>query len=67
MVDSKQFDSFLKETFTGIKAHEPAGLIVDLRNNGGGDSRLGNQLLSYLTDAPYVMSGGKGLEDERAV
>lgn len=59
MVNSGRFSSFLEETFSQIKQDAPQGLIVDLRNNGGGNSFLGNQLLEYLTDQPYVMSGGK--------
>lgn len=54
-----RFASFLEETFTQIRDEQPAGLIIDLRQNGGGNSRLGNELLRYLTDQPYVMSGGK--------
>ena len=34
-------------------------LVIDLRNNGGGDSRLGDELLSHLTSAPYRMESAK--------
>jgi len=59
MNDRERFAAFLENTFEDISENPPGGLIVDLRNNGGGDSRLGNQLLEYITDEPYVMSSAK--------
>lgn len=53
------FADFLEKTFTQVEQEAPKGIIIDLRNNGGGNSRLGNQLLDYLIDQPYVMMGGK--------
>lgn len=32
-------------------------LIIDLRNNGGGNSGVGYRVLSYLTDKPFATSG----------
>jgi C-terminal processing protease CtpA/Prc len=52
------FDSFLLKTFTSIKEQPLRALIIDVRENGGGDSRLGNRLLQYITDKPYRMAGG---------
>jgi len=51
-----KFDQFLQTTFRRIREHRCRGLIVDLRENGGGDSKLGNALLSYITDKPYRFS-----------
>lgn len=31
------------------------GLIIDIRNNGGGDSSLGEELLARLTDKPFPL------------
>ena len=47
------FETFLEETFTAIQQKSAAGLIIDLRNNGGGASSLGNKLLTYITEKPY--------------
>jgi C-terminal processing protease CtpA/Prc len=34
------------------------GLVIDLRQNSGGNSALGDKLLEYLTTKKYRMSGG---------
>ena len=59
MVDSAAFDRFLKTTFSEIKTRPVAGLIIDLRKNGGGDSRLGDNLLGYINVKPYKMADRK--------
>jgi len=48
-----KFGDFLKSTFSKIKEQGISNLIIDIRENGGGDSRLGDDLLNYLTDKPY--------------
>lgn len=53
MTDIPAFDAFLETTFREIKDRTVRGLIIDLRNNGGGDSRLGDALLSFITDSSY--------------
>lgn len=47
-----RFAGRLAEVFSRLAADEPVGLIVDLRQNGGGNSGLGEELLTYLTDKP---------------
>lgn len=49
----ERFKTFLNDTFTQVKARGLTTLIVDLRNNGGGNSALGSALMDYLTDQPY--------------
>lgn len=60
MVNSRTnpFSDFLKTSFTKIKEANAAGLIIDLRENGGGNSSLGDSLISYFSTKPYVLSGG---------
>lgn len=53
------FDDFLKKTFTDLKESSARGLIVDLRNNGGGTSDYGEWLLNYITDKPYRLGSVK--------
>jgi hypothetical protein len=53
------FQQFLREIFEDMRRAPPRGLIVDLRRNGGGDSLLGEELLSYLSDRPYRMASRK--------
>ncbi|MBM3985767.1 MAG: hypothetical protein FJ296_08800 [Planctomycetes bacterium] len=57
--DLDEFEDFLAATFADLHAHPPAALVVDLRRNGGGDSRLGDELLQYLTDRPWRQAARK--------
>lgn len=59
MTDLEEFKNFLSTTFAGIQANPVRGLVIDLRNNGGGNSQLGSELLSYLTDSSYRMDQRK--------
>lgn len=59
MSNPDEFSKFLSTTFSGIRTDPVRGLLIDLRGNGGGDSRLGSELLSYLTDSPYRMAQRK--------
>ncbi len=58
MTDLKAFEKFLDSVFTGIKENPVSGLIIDLRQNGGGNSVLGERLISYITSKPYRMGAG---------
>ncbi len=53
MTDRPAWQKFLAQTFAEAKDEQLVGLIIDLRTNTGGDSRLGDDLLTYLTDKPY--------------
>ena len=43
----------LKKAFEKIAASGVQTLLLDLRDNGGGEDRLGKLLFSYLVDAPF--------------
>lgn len=51
--DPKKFMKFLKTTFRKIKKDSLENLIIDIRQNGGGGSRLGDALINYIYDKPY--------------
>ncbi len=53
MRERTKWQRFLRETFAALAAQQVRTLIIDLRNNDGGDSSLGDDLLAYLTDRPY--------------
>lgn len=53
------FDKFLSETFATIRKENIKDLAIDLRNNSGGNSILGDLLLSYITDQKYSLQGSK--------
>ncbi|MFM8496745.1 MAG: S41 family peptidase [Planctomycetia bacterium] len=51
-----QWDTFLGQAIAAANARRAAGLIVDVRENGGGSTDLGYALLARVTDHPYRMS-----------
>ena len=51
-----QWDKFLDQAIPAIKQRGAAGLIVDIRANGGGNSDLGDALLARINDRPYRMA-----------
>jgi len=46
----KLFSKFLKKSFKSIKKNKCAGLIIDIRNNGGGKEDIGPMLIDYFYD-----------------
>lgn len=51
--DMKEFQSFIDSSFVEINKREPTNLIIDLRNNLGGDEPFSNYLVSYIADQPF--------------
>lgn len=50
---NEDFVRFLQLSFKEIQNKKVKKLIVDLRNNGGGDDQYGALLYSYLTNKPF--------------
>lgn len=50
---SKPFDKFLEDVFRDLDTKQRKGLIVDLRNNGGGSDEFVYELLKYITNRPF--------------
>ncbi|MEM8528693.1 MAG: S41 family peptidase, partial [Bacteroidota bacterium] len=57
--NAKAFERFLKKTFQTIASKNIDQLIVDIRQNGGGNSDLNDQLLAYLTPKAYQQMSGR--------
>jgi len=57
--DLAQFKKDVAAMFRQVAADHDRKLIVDLRENGGGDSRLADELLRYITTTPYRMDSRK--------
>ena len=57
--DIGRFKTDVAAMFQRVATDSARVLIVDLRGNGGGDSRLGEELLRYITTKPYRMSAAK--------
>lgn len=47
------YPRFIEETFRTLREKGTKTLIIDLRNNGGGEDSYGIMLVSYLTDKPF--------------
>jgi len=48
------FKSFIDSCFQQITEHKIENLIIDLRNNGGGDPFCGSYLAQYLAKKPFA-------------
>lgn len=57
--DLEAFKLFLDETFVTLTAKNITKLIIDIRENGGGDSKLNDVLLAYITKKTYRQSSGR--------
>ncbi len=57
--NSKDFKSFLSTTFKEISEKGLETLIIDIRQNTGGNSILNDMLLAYVTEKPYRQSAGR--------
>lgn len=49
----EEFSKFLETSFKEISDREINKLIIDIRDNGGGNDVYGSMLYSYLTDKPF--------------
>jgi hypothetical protein len=49
----KSLREFYRESFEAMNQSGTKSLILDLRDNGGGEDELGKLLLSYLLDEPF--------------
>ena len=56
--DVSKYKSLLAQLFTQIQAAKPAALVIDLRQNGGGNSELGEALIAMFDIHPYRSFGG---------
>lgn len=51
--DEEQYRQFIDSAFVAIKESDSKNLIIDLRNNGGGDDAFSDYLVSYIADKPF--------------
>lgn len=55
--DLGQFELFLDSSFSMIQDKNIDDLIIDLRFNGGGNSKLGDELFQYISKTPFMQLG----------
>ena len=51
--DEKAYQSFIDSAFTVINKKKSPNLIIDLRNNDGGNDSFSDYLVSYFADQPF--------------
>ncbi len=56
--DLERFHTFLNATFQAIKSSPVRALVIDIRQNGGGDSALNDLLWTYVSNKPFKQYGG---------
>ncbi|MBO0862660.1 MAG: hypothetical protein J2P21_30000 [Chloracidobacterium sp.] len=49
----RDYPQWMEDTFKTLREKGTTVLILDLRDNGGGDDMYGAMLVSYLTDKPF--------------
>jgi C-terminal processing protease CtpA/Prc len=55
--DFEKFEVFLDSTLQVIQKENIGNLIIDLRRNGGGNSRLGDELFQYISPTSFAQFG----------
>ena len=55
--DMDKFKIFLDSTFQVLQKENIGNLIIDIRKNGGGDSRMGDELFQYISPVPFAQFG----------
>ena len=54
--DEDKYRKFIDSSFATIQESEVSYLIIDLRNNQGGDDSFGDYMVSYIADQPFKWS-----------
>lgn len=60
--DEKEYKQFIDSVFTEIKARKTKNLIIDLRNNPGGNDSFSDYLVSYIADKPFKWNSNFSLK-----
>lgn len=56
--DQERMRAFLDSAFTLIHEKGISDLIIDIRQNGGGQSRVGDEFFQYISPVPFQQFGG---------
>ena len=54
--DVERMEHFADSMFEELSDRNIPNLIIDIRNNGGGNSRVGDVLLRYISPVPYIQN-----------
>lgn len=64
--DYEEYDSLLYTSFRSIKENNTENLIIDIRDNKGGNGNLVGMLVDYLTDRPYIATSSSLVKTSEA-
>lgn len=54
--DEDKYRKFIDSSFAAIQESKASNLIIDLRNNQGGNDSFGDYMVSYIADKPFQWS-----------
>lgn len=57
--EEQEWQEFLIQSAAELDQKRAQGLVIDIRDNGGGTGSLAAPLLGMISDTPWRMSGGK--------
>jgi len=60
--DFDEYNQILLNSFSSIKEEKIENLIIDIRENGGGNADLVSILVDYLTDKPYITTSSSQMK-----
>lgn len=63
--DLQKYQKFIDSAFSEIQNKASKNLIIDLRNNGGGDDVFSDYLVSYIADQPFKWNSNFSLKTSR--
>lgn len=55
--DLDKFKVFLDSTFRVLQKENIGNLVIDIRKNGGGNSKLGDEMFQYISPVPFAQFG----------
>lgn len=63
--DQQKYQQFIDSAFVAIKERQSKNLIVDLRNNRGGDNAFSDYLISFFADKPFTWNSNFTLKTSK--
>ncbi len=58
---SKDYFRFIDDCFTKLNKDSVENLVIDIRDNGGGNSVLADYIFQYITERPYCQCGSDSI------